>query len=244
MRKAAAVIALAFYWPVALADTASASFSNLTLSGAGWGEVGAGVSATSRVPGSDPQGFDDYFPGLPIEPLQVTSGGLTALMSPGASTFLLTFDGSVPGSTYYGLVGLGSNYSGMRIEIAPGATVTLSADFSTSITRDSRCTSIDCVGTSYGELGFAVAATQFPEVGEFEYAEDNDGFSLYGSGTLARRLEASYTNNTDSWRYAMMFARISIEGTVAPIPEPSSYGLMALGLAVLGFKLKRSRRVV
>lgn len=238
MRTAAIVVALALSTPAAIADTVSASFSNLTLSGMDWGSVMGGVNAVSQAPGSERKQVYKQVYAVPAEPLQAVSGGVSALMGAGASSFLLTFEGSVPG-TYYGAgIGMGWVTDAEPVAIAPGATVRLSADFSASIARDVSCASAGCASDMQGALLLSVFETE--SLMDGFYYMDPVSFSSNGSDSFARRLEVSHTNTSESWQYAKVDASLRINnGGVAPIPEPSTYALMALGVVGITFRLRR-----
>ena len=234
--KTAAALALTLFLSPAIADTLSVSLSNLTLDSASWSDIAGNLRASSSVPGQEPVSE--------IRPLDslygahsLTVGGVTASKNADGTSFLVTADEAAPGTKYKGSIDLGTDFFGNRIMIAPFDTVTIYADFAGSITKSEPCDSDACGSGLFAYLKMYVNG---PEI---EFLLDNDGLFTLTSDSLARRLQLSYTNPTWEWLEATVDLELGVHGMVAgPIPEPSTYALLALGLGAIAVRSSRRSR--
>ena len=234
MKKLAALV-LAFGLSPAIADTVNVSFSNISLTGASWGDLSGGIGVSS---GDDTQ-IDRLYGSTGAA--YVAAGGMIARRNAAGTQFIVNANETVPGTVYYGSVVLGSDHYGDRIAIAPGATVTLSALFDTIVDFTSPCDDPACTTDVYGSIGLNIGMTRDPYPGQvFEFLNDWESFGVLSDFSFVRTLQVSYTNTTGFWQFAAVDMHMSMEGAVAAIPEPGTYALLALGLGAI--VLRNSRR--
>jgi hypothetical protein len=235
--KKLASLALAFCLSPAFADTISASLSNLTLTGATWGDLTGSIGATSSAPGQEAASEVVMLSGIEGRH-SVAAGGVSAFKNADGTRFLVTADETVTGTGYWGGINLRSDHSGQLAAIAPGATVSLSADIAGSAHKSGLCETNDCGSFAFGSLTLDVGLTSNPYPGQvIQHLHDGDILFTFTDDSFERRLQVSYTNTTGVWQYAAITVELGLDGIVAaPIPEPSTYALLALGLGAIALR--------
>lgn len=133
--------------------------------------------------------------------------------------------------------------------LTPHTAMTLSLPMYASVSagRDGRANASYYLSYTYSNV-FEGPNPTFGEDGFRIFSGTDSLTGLYSSPTTLRRdLGFSVTNDTDGLLYFAYGGRWSMSATgpaVAPVPEPETYGLMALGLAVTGWWARRKQRNV
>lgn len=120
------------------------------------------------------------------------------------------------------------------VMLAPYTSLTISADATVTLTD---------LGTYYGEGSFLLGRTYvaWSQTNGFSLTDNLDRFTyehgVAGSTTEQRRLQITITNDSDAPRFGSLY--LGAHSTVAVVPEPSTYALMAAGLGAIVFLRRR-----
>jgi hypothetical protein len=128
-----------------------------------------------------------------------------------------------------------SNLAG--ILLAPFTQVTISADYHLAA-------SLDALGCDTGcQLAGAQAlVTWGGSMQDASLMLDSQTDLLAGPIYKDGMFSITFTNNTGNWAKDAFSFRVSVDGSVMPVPEPESYALLGAGLAVVGLFARRRQR--
>ena len=147
------------------------------------------------------------------------------------------------GATLYGVDGLGphnGSYAAYFGALDPYDTIsqTIATVAGTSYTVSFY---LDNSDSAAGEAGFVgkFGSTTFISLTDADADFDFKPFSFTVTATSASTL-LSFAGYNTHWYYT--FDDVSVKAITAAVPEPSTYALMALGLAGIGFAARRKGR--
>lgn len=162
---------------------------------------------------------------------QASGAKLVSAMNLG-SFMLSAQSASTGGNTY------GQAYTSLSIEISAGTLLVVSGDVSVASLASAGSSNEWTYG--YGQIGFS-SYNDGSQVGSYGYLQTYTGSNYSNLAPSAQQTIAGSVGNFGADVMALNMQAYAYTNAQAPIPEPGTYALMALGLGLVGWAKRRQR---
>jgi hypothetical protein len=162
---------------------------------------------------------------------QASGAKLVSAMSLG--NFLMSAQSASTGGRTYG-----DAQTNLTIEISAGTLLVVSGDV--SVASLASAGSSDEWTYGYGQIGFS-SYSDGTQVGSYGYLQTNTGSDYSNLSPSAQQTIAGSVGNFGADTMSLYMSAYAYTGAQAPIPEPGTYALMALGLGLVGWAKRRQR---
>jgi hypothetical protein len=162
---------------------------------------------------------------------QASGAKLVSAMSLGS--FLMSAQSASTGGNTYGQA-----YTSLSIEISAGTLLVVSGDVSVASLASAGSSNEWTYG--YGQIGFS-SYNDGSQVGSYGYLQTYTGSNYSNLAPSAQQTIAGSVGNFGADVMALNMQAYAYTNAQAPIPEPGTYALMALGLGLVGWAKRRQR---
>jgi hypothetical protein len=207
-------------------DCCEASFSSSVNDGSAssTGSFSDGSSAVAALSRANPVVFG-------AAQAQASGAKLVSAMSLGS--FLMSAQSASTGGNTYGQA-----YTSLSIEISAGTLLVVSGDVSVASLASAGSSNEWTYG--YGQIGFS-SYGDGSHVGSYGYLQTYTGSNYSNLAPSAQQTIAGSVGNFGADVMALNMQAYAYTNAQAPIPEPGTYALMALGLGLVGWAKRRQR---
>jgi hypothetical protein len=164
---------------------------------------------------------------------QAQASGAKLVSAMNLGSFMLSAQSASTGGNTYGQA-----YTSLSIEISAGTLLVVSGDVSVASLASAGSSNEWTYG--YGQIGFS-SYSDGSQVGSYGYLQTYTGSNYSNLAPSAQQTIAGSVGNFGADVMALNMQAYAYTNAQAPIPEPGTYALMALGLGLVGWAKRRQR---